>query len=152
MVDWKKELKQAFAAKEETQARIGGLRAENEAALAKRKQDVARFFRAVVSPAFEEIKAELKQYGKEVTSRCADAEAEIQVVRGNTLEIAYGPTVSVDSPSDRVWVTRKYMDSTEEDYCEGHHYLQIGGDECGIQRVTQELICQDFLECYKGVI
>ena len=82
MEDWKKDLIEFFTKKEEKNML-------DEEDIKPKKAEAERFFASVIIPVFEEVKAELKKYGREVIINARGVQVSIIVKLEDKEEFSY---------------------------------------------------------------
>ena len=142
--DWQNRLKNLLAKRQDPPER----ERDREGHLDESRREIARFFEETVLPAFYTLKAELKEYGREVEIEKSAREASLTVYKDGVEEFSYAirghayhnmtfafPEIGDPSEAPRVYRAEVDLADTETEAFDFDEF-------------TQENIIQDFLDNY----
>ena len=141
MSDWKADMEGFFHEKQK-KAQV------NEDKLKDTKSEVGTFFSAVVIPAFEEIKTELKKYQRESNVFGGIDSASIVISYKGYTEFTYSIKVYPGTPFPCSEIHFRKRSEVKTYRAEG--ILRAGSQDYTVAQITKEEIIEQFLSDYKN--
>ena len=139
MADWRDNLGGAFE---------GGVRRTKEQEAA----GITSFIRNVAIPAFEELRSELEQYGRDVTLRRADTSATLIVYNGGVEEITYRIQSRTFPKGVVPFADMRFKERGGLKLVRRESMFRSGDADYTIQDVSKQEVIENFLSHYMPLV
>ena len=142
MSDWKSDLDKLFQEKAEEDK-------VNEEKLTRIKSEVSAFYSNIVTPAFEELKAQLEKHQREVLISIGDESAIIATKYNDELELDCSIKIRVSPGKAFPYTEIRYRDPTDCKPYKAEGHLRSGTQDYNVTQITQEEIIRHVISEYE---